>query len=218
MIRVGTEPDLEDFVAHESFLISRSEFFRRALNGNWKEAETRIVKLPDEAPDIFGLYLNLVYTGHVHTAHKSQEDLMALDEDEFVGIICKEYWKLVKVYVLAESLQDVAARNAVVIAMLDLARVRYSDGVGVVPSSGAASFGYAGTPESSPLRRLLVDLICGRPLQDIIVDLHGGDQHGGRLNKEFVVDLATKVQEIYIMDKEWQTPEQLTETLKEYIL
>jgi hypothetical protein len=33
-IHVGTEPDVKNFVAHESFLTARSEFFRRAMNGN----------------------------------------------------------------------------------------------------------------------------------------------------------------------------------------
>lgn len=39
-IRVGKEPNHTDFMAHESFLTARSEFFRRAMDGNWKEAET----------------------------------------------------------------------------------------------------------------------------------------------------------------------------------
>jgi len=55
-------------MVHESFLTSRSEFFRRALNGNWQEAETRVIKLPDDDPEIVALYINFVYTGQLSTA------------------------------------------------------------------------------------------------------------------------------------------------------
>jgi hypothetical protein len=57
---VGQAPNTEGFAAHESFLTSRSEFFRRAMNGNWKEAETRIINLLDDEGKIFARYINYV--------------------------------------------------------------------------------------------------------------------------------------------------------------
>jgi len=55
-VRVGDSTESEDFVAHESFLTSRSEFFCRAMNGSWEEAESRMVKLPEDKPAIFAIY------------------------------------------------------------------------------------------------------------------------------------------------------------------
>jgi hypothetical protein len=67
-IQVGLESNDAKIVAHESFLTMRSEFFRRAMNGAWEEADTRVVKLPEDDPDIFALYINYVYTAQLAIA------------------------------------------------------------------------------------------------------------------------------------------------------
>jgi hypothetical protein len=59
-ICAGTEPDVKDFFAHEWFLTARSEIFRRAMNGNWSESESRVVNLPEDSSHIFTLYINYV--------------------------------------------------------------------------------------------------------------------------------------------------------------
>jgi hypothetical protein len=78
-VRVGNEPDSKDFIIHESFLTSRSEFLRRALNGNWAESDTRIVKLSEDDPHIFALYLDYVFNGQLATMGKTPEEFDTLE-------------------------------------------------------------------------------------------------------------------------------------------
>lgn len=58
---VGQGDNKRDFIVHEELICESSEFFRKALAGNWKETQDRIVKLPEDDPDMFALYLQAVY-------------------------------------------------------------------------------------------------------------------------------------------------------------
>ena len=56
------QPDLEaSFHVPESLLTEKSEFFQAACRNEWKEATSRVIKLPEVEPDIFSLYLFWVY-------------------------------------------------------------------------------------------------------------------------------------------------------------
>lgn len=48
---------------HKDLIVSRSDFFTRALNGKWKEGNDNVVKLPEDEPEIFWLYIQLLYSG-----------------------------------------------------------------------------------------------------------------------------------------------------------
>jgi hypothetical protein len=50
---------------HEPLITSRSPFFRNALQGRWQEAQERTVNLTEDDPEVFTLYTNGLYTGHV---------------------------------------------------------------------------------------------------------------------------------------------------------
>lgn len=47
IVKVEVGPDRIQYSVHPSLLTYHSEYFRRALNGSWKEAEDRIIKLDD---------------------------------------------------------------------------------------------------------------------------------------------------------------------------
>jgi hypothetical protein len=146
------------FTAREFFLVSRSEFFRRALTGNWTEAESRTIKLPDDDPHIFGIYLNLVYTGQLVTMRKSVEECSKLDRATFYQHISKEYDDLFSIYILVEKFQDVTAKNTIIVAVIDMTRVKCEDASRAKASLRSINKVYEGTPDSSPLRRLLMDM------------------------------------------------------------
>lgn len=57
-VKVGSK---ETFYAHEGIL-SKSVFFERALNGEFLEATTREVLLPDDEPEIFSSVLEYLYS------------------------------------------------------------------------------------------------------------------------------------------------------------
>jgi hypothetical protein len=59
------KPDacMQEFFVHQSLIVARSEFFAKALRGDWKEAHQRKVSLPDDEAEVFRLYLQLLYVG-----------------------------------------------------------------------------------------------------------------------------------------------------------
>jgi hypothetical protein len=183
-VRVGQDPDHKDFTAHESFLTARSEFFRRAMNGKWAESDTRMVKLPDDEPETFTIYLNLVYTGQLVTMRKSKEELATMDIGPFMRETENEYCDLFDLYVLAEKLQDVLAKNAAITAAIDVSIMESADASCTVPSFAAVNSVYEGTPEGSPARRVVADLYSTLPLHCIFTRLQSNLWH-----KDLVADV-----------------------------
>jgi hypothetical protein len=182
-IRVGKEPGQKDFVANESILTARSEFFRRAMNGSWEEAEIRVIKLPEDVPDVFANYLNFIYTGQFSVARKNREEVATLIGAEHTDYVCEEHAALLSVYVLAEKLQDVQAKNDAIRAVLDVTELKSANKGWAAPSLTTVNMTYHGTTEGSPARRLLVDIystMCISVLLGFIGDMH----------KEFRIDMG----------------------------
>lgn len=69
-IRVGNK----DFKVHRIIMASRSPYFNKMLTGPFKETAMSTISLPDEDPQIFEEFLNLVYT----RSHTSSPALMAV--------------------------------------------------------------------------------------------------------------------------------------------
>lgn len=150
---VGQSEGAGIFDVHESLLSARSSFFRNALDRKWKEGQDRRVKLPADEPDVFRIYVNYLYTG-----------VLAVIPDPLPAIYkgAEDHLSLAKVYVLAEMLQDTTAKNAVVEAMLVTCRRTFHDGQYHLPGPQVIHIVYEGTPGSSPMRRVLVDLYTYR--------------------------------------------------------
>jgi hypothetical protein len=146
-ISVGTGNDKQDFDVHESFLRS-SLFFRKALSGDWIEAKTRHVNLPEEEPAVFHDYIHFLYTHSlcVRSGNKPGEDDDGHDENK----------SLLKLYVLAERLQDINTKNVVIEAMYNCLWGICTSG-SQMPDVECIRIVYEGTPACSPMRRLLVD-------------------------------------------------------------
>jgi hypothetical protein len=50
VLKVGL--DQKQFHIHKALLVHHSEYFRKALNGPWKEATEGVVKLEDVEPEV----------------------------------------------------------------------------------------------------------------------------------------------------------------------
>lgn len=61
---VGPSGARRTFSVHESLLIDRSTFFRKALNQHEKKGQDRTVRL-QASEEVFSLYLNVLYAGHM---------------------------------------------------------------------------------------------------------------------------------------------------------
>ncbi|KAI4959674.1 hypothetical protein J4E86_003397 [Alternaria arbusti] len=168
-IRVGKDPNTEDFIAHESFLTSRSEFFRRAMNGNWQEADTRTINFPDDDPGIFALYLNHLYTGQLPITTKTKEELKILTPADFTILVTEQYHAVFSVFVLGEKLQDLSTKNAMMEAALATTKLQGPAGRWQTPTARTANMVYNGTPASSLARSFLTDTWTALPIDNILV-------------------------------------------------
>ena len=148
-VEVGTGDDLRSFTVHGAFLTFRSLFFRKALSGAWKEAKERLIKLPEDDSDTFELYLQVVYG-----LPMSIEPNPLFDE--YPGR--SEQEALAKLYVFAEKVQDVRAKNTIMKAFLKSVWKVRSDGLCYVPARGSIHVIYEGSTPGSSMRRLLVDI------------------------------------------------------------
>ncbi|RMZ70588.1 BTB POZ domain containing [Pyrenophora seminiperda CCB06] len=155
-IRVGKDSDQKDFIVHESFLTSRSDFFRRAMNGNWDEAKTRIINLPDDKPDIFAYYINFVYTNQMSTATKEDDEIKKLEHLQFRDDMKNQCIVLCSVYVLAEKLQDAKTKNGAMKVLWALYNTEGKEGFAKVPHFSTVKLVYDGTPPKSLARHFLV--------------------------------------------------------------
>jgi hypothetical protein len=123
-VRVG-HPDVKCFFLQKDFICSRSEFFNKALKGDYTEAKKMEVELPKHDPELFELYIQLCYTGQVSVKEAKIMDSQSsdtdsdsdgdatVDEDQFRHDAQAEILKLSQLYVLARKLKDREAMNAV---------------------------------------------------------------------------------------------------------
>ncbi|KAJ4365521.1 hypothetical protein N0V83_008140 [Neocucurbitaria cava] len=160
---VGEEGNEEKFWVHQNILTSHSEFFKRATNGQWLESDERLVTLPEDRPDVFRLYLNLLYTKQIAT---------------------KTWITLCQIYVLAEKLQDTSAKDSAIDAM-HAALQEYAP---KKPRLGFKSITelYSGTPEGSKVRKFVADYVADEGHDSWLKD----PESGSSLPPEFVLDVA----------------------------
>jgi hypothetical protein len=163
-------------VVHECFII-HANFFRRALNGNWAESDDRVITMMEDDPEIFAKYLHFVYIKEFPAMPHT-----TLVSDQIIG----EYRMLARVYVLAEKLQDIRTKNAIVQAMMNLSQRKDEAGKSRLPDPEAITILYGGTVCGSAGRRLVVDL-C------FFVNVESLRQNIDDLHKDFLGDLAIAV-------------------------
>ncbi|KAK5164056.1 uncharacterized protein LTR77_010147 [Saxophila tyrrhenica] len=133
-ILAGPEDDQETFLLHRDLLCSRSDLFRAAIIGDWKEAQEKVVRLPEVNNKLFRVYVGCLYTGTVdlecagvevvHTDVKDEANnvFSVEDQDGADDIPTKEavehramllYNVATNAFALGERLQDRIFRNAV---------------------------------------------------------------------------------------------------------
>jgi len=145
-ILVGQGERQQPFWIHEDLLKSHSEFFKRAAKAEWSSDSNRTISLPDDDPGVFQMYAALTYSGVV-----TPKDWLI------------KFGDLVKIYVLAEKLQDVWAKNHIIDAMHNrIAKKLLEKSISLEEAckdGGWLDILYEGTPSGSPARRLVVDLV-----------------------------------------------------------
>lgn len=150
---------MESFNVHADGHIDRSPFFSKALSGDWKEAEERHIKLPDDDVSTFEMYL---YTVHANVLFSNPEFTSPCQspDSKLLSDLDRRNC-LLKIYVFADKILDVCAKDdglaACMKSVWDLHPVR-SFWLELTPQEITTI--YERTMPGSPMRRLLVDMFA----------------------------------------------------------
>ncbi|KAL8898476.1 MAG: hypothetical protein Q9192_002062 [Flavoplaca navasiana] len=139
IIKVLVGPSEYCFSIHRGLLTSKSTFFNAALTGSWREAEEDTVRLVEEVPELFAIYVVWIY-GHDWTVdHNRREHSLA--------ICCR-------LYVLADVLGSEELGNLMIDQIRDIVARPHLD-----LTCETIGYVYDNTLPESPLRRLIVDIL-----------------------------------------------------------
>lgn len=167
---MGVDEHAKHFFVYRDLITSRSKFFAKALrkygegdNGDitWLEGEEGIIKLPEDNPDVFAYYLQLIYQGQVPAGKAFKGDVDAMSEDELEDAISNlvnaEYERLSKLYIFCEKVRDTTGKVLLIAAFVEAYHKKREDGCPYFPVSKCVTKVYEGTMDGDPLRQFCVD-------------------------------------------------------------
>ncbi|TIA42048.1 hypothetical protein D6C78_01374 [Aureobasidium pullulans] len=164
-VRVG--PNKQEFCIHKGVLCSNSNYFAKALSGQFQEAKTNTVELDDltyessdpsvSAQDEFEKLDTMLNDQYPFDREDDPESFMPMPDDlsEFDAEdpTTWTHTVLCALFVLADRLDTPRLKVLVLDFIPD--RERCMD---ILPSDTAILYSYANTTKSSPLRRLMVHI------------------------------------------------------------
>ncbi|KAL9024693.1 MAG: hypothetical protein Q9180_007835 [Flavoplaca navasiana] len=138
VVTILVGPEETPFRIHKGLLCSKSEYFRAAFEGSFKETTEKSVHLRDDDPAVFQFYASLIYTqqpivGWVHGQHD-------------VDVYCR-------LYVLADKLGSEAIQNVA----MDLVHKRCADDYLDLTEADTINYVFNNTLPGSRLRAILTD-------------------------------------------------------------
>ena len=173
MVEVGEDHgELQTFSVHKEIICHYSAYFRAACKGEFLEAKTGKVKLPEDRIELFDLFVKWVYSQNL-------EKVLA-----DVADVALPFWTaLIDLYVLADRLQVLTLKNAILDRMLCKAHgaLRDSRGRDKFPSNADICHAYENTPPTSPITTFLAELFALR--RDFTIEKD-------EVPKDYLYDLA----------------------------
>jgi hypothetical protein len=164
-------PDQSEHAVHAALLCEKSPYFAAATKQHWKEGQEGRVPLSTDDPAAFGLYVQWIYRNRIFSFQDAGDTGGNLEEVKL----------LVEAFVLGEKLQDQDFRDAVLDSLIHAVDTPDGQDVRWYPTATTIDRAYKGTPEGSPLRKLLVDMHF----------FHGRREWlNGAVNIDFLRDLA----------------------------
>lgn len=146
-VRVGQAPNHTDFTVHEN-LLSRTPFLAEAINS--KKDSTTYIEIGDHSKSAFGLYLQWLYTGRLHTKPSKVPLLIYTSPSQ------EEWHNLTDAYLLGERLGDIKFKDTVIDAMLEWFFETLPKDRRVVYETAPKV--YLRVQAGGPLRRLISDM------------------------------------------------------------
>lgn len=134
---------------HKDLICKSSAFFRSALSHGWKESKEQTVRLVEEDPEIFELYIHWLYRGMIAAFSARPDDF---------GMA--QYLQMARAYVLGDKLQDDDFCDAAIDVFMEGCQ-QAAWGIGCdteICRDEVITNIYDNTPESSKLRQMVVDV------------------------------------------------------------
>ncbi|KAF2654610.1 hypothetical protein K491DRAFT_716975 [Lophiostoma macrostomum CBS 122681] len=148
-VRVGLEENHIYYTVHESLLRRTSVFRDQLRNSESTPLQIGVLLLPYAKPSAFGIYVQWLYSGRLHTKMKKSPSVTD-------PLHQREWFKLVDGYLIGERMADAEFRDTIMDAMLEWCKEAtiqdqkvLLDNVGDIYSSCATG---------SPLRQLVSDV------------------------------------------------------------
>nr|OQO32284.1 hypothetical protein B0A51_00343 [Rachicladosporium sp. CCFEE 5018] len=172
MVAVLVGPSEVPCKVHEDLICKTSKFFRAACSERWAGSGDRIVRLVDEEPAAFRLYIEWIYTKDID-------------------------FEAIEAFLLGDRLEDVKYRNYMILQLhdswdeaspLDLR-------INLAPTQSDISMAYDHTSTNSVLRKVLVDstVAFGHPGWFTRYDIS--------MHPEFLFDFALASMEVMEEDR-----------------
>ena len=157
--------DEQRFVVHKSLICASSAFFKAACSGTWKENEEKIVRLPEQLPESFEVYLHMLYTGTFDIWGDDEEALIATCKDTANGKSTNLFNRIISCFVLGDVTRDARFCNRAVDGLIES-----MNKVNCVPGPTVISKHWDNLPSGCAMRRLLVDCVAHSVSYDHMVE------------------------------------------------
>ena len=142
------------FTINEELLTSHSDFFRAALTGRFKEAESKSITLKDDDIRIFKFFVHWLRHQRFPDKHDA-EPLYKKWTSSVDGETMTD--NLIRLYVLADKYQVLELKIKIMTMLFNHV---FDGDCDVFPDDLIVQFAYKNLPPNSPLCQFLVDVYC----------------------------------------------------------
>lgn len=105
-------PSGKKFALHIDVLADKSNYFRAALTGNFREADTKVLNLPDVSDNTFGFFLKWLYSGNLKPEYNPERCSMHNESSLTVP-------DLLDLWFFADYLRAPALQNNVILNVVE---------------------------------------------------------------------------------------------------
>ncbi|KAJ8112979.1 hypothetical protein OPT61_g4786 [Boeremia exigua] len=152
VVKVVIGPDHTEYYVHSGLLKQHSEYFKRALNGNWKESDENTIRLVDVECKTFDIFLEWLYTQWYPPNSQFHDGF----DDDDGWIYDWAELERVKACAFGDRFQATEFLKASENALIDVL-IRYQNGF---PNREVVELAFECLPSSSPVLKALMDSHC----------------------------------------------------------
>ncbi|TGO82934.1 hypothetical protein BPOR_0730g00010 [Botrytis porri] len=100
LVQIIVGPELKEFFVHKTLIRSTCDFFDKAFNGRFKEGIENKMHLPKDDPEIFEIFVNWMYSGHLRGG-------------------LRETMLIINIWIFAQKCQAITLKNCAMKALQD---------------------------------------------------------------------------------------------------